>query len=64
MKWIKLTRPDGKPRWINPSNAQDVTEDTTGTGATAIVLASGAAVHVKERPEDVVRSLEGAADAA
>lgn len=63
--FAKLTRPDGKPVWVNPVQVAEVTpvlvhdsEDTTHRGKTAIVLAGAyedMAREVMEECEEVMR---------
>jgi len=60
--FIKLTRTDGRPIWINPEFVVTV-EDRTGGGAIVVPAGDGLDYDVKESPDVVMRLCGGEAAA-
>ena len=58
--FIKLTKLDGRPVWLNASFIVTVEPRRDGNGAVVVPIGDGLDYDVKETPETVLRMLEGA----
>ena len=58
--YIKLTKLDGRPVWLNASFIVTVEPRRDGNGAVVVPIGDGLDYDVKETPETVLRMLEGA----
>ena len=57
--YIKLTRFDNRPVWINAAFVVTVEPRRDGNGAVVVPIGDGLDYDVRESPEDVLRMLEG-----
>ena len=57
--YIKLTRFDNRPVWINAAFVVTVEPRRAGSGAVVVPIGDGLDYDVRESPEDVLRMLEG-----
>ena len=57
--FIKLTRFDNRPVWINAAFVVTVEPRRDGSGAVVVPIGDGLDYDVRESPEDVLRMLEG-----
>ena len=57
--YIKLTRFDNRPVWLNASFVVTVEPRRDGNGAVVVPIGDGLDYDVRESPEDVLRMLEG-----
>jgi len=62
--YIKLTRFDNTPIWINGSFVVTVEPRRQGSGAVVVPIGDGLDYDVRESPEEVLKLLEGAPAAA
>ena len=58
--FIKLTKLDGRPVWLNASFIVTVEPRRDGNGAVVVPIGDGLDYDVKETPETVLKMLEGA----
>ena len=58
--YIKLTRFDNRPVWLNAAFVVTVEPRKDGSGAVVVPIGDGLDYDVRESPEDVLRMLEGA----
>ena len=57
--YIKLTRFDNRPVWLNAAFVVTVEPRRDGTGAVVVPIGDGLDYDVRESPEEVLRMLEG-----
>ena len=57
--YIKLTRFDNRPVWLNAAFVVTVEPRRDGNGAVVVPIGDGLDYDVRESPEDVLRMLEG-----
>lgn len=57
--YIKLTRFDNRPVWINAAFVVTVEPRRDGSGAVVVPIGDGLDYDVRESPEEVLRMLEG-----
>ena len=57
--YIKLTRFDNRPVWLNAAFVVTVEPRRDGSGAVVVPIGDGLDYDVRESPEDVLRMLEG-----
>ena len=57
--YIKLTRFDNRPVWVNAAFVVTVEPRRDGNGAVVVPIGDGLDYDVRESPEDVLRMLEG-----
>ena len=57
--YIKLTRFDNRPVWLNAAFVVTVEPRKEGSGAVVVPIGDGLDYDVRESPEDVLRMLEG-----
>ena len=57
--YIKLTRFDNRPVWINAAFVVTVEPRRDGSGAVLVPIGDGLDYDVRESPEEVLRMLEG-----
>ena len=58
MKFIKLTRFDNRPVWLNASFVVTVEPRREGVGSVVVPIGDGLDYDVRESPEDVLKMLE------
>ena len=57
--YIKLTRFDNRPVWLNAAFVVTVEPRRDGSGAVVVPIGDGLDYDVRESPEEVLRMLEG-----
>jgi uncharacterized protein YlzI (FlbEa/FlbD family) len=58
--FVKFTRPDKEPSFINPDNLEDIEEDPDRSTFTQLTLGSGVRIDVAESPSEAAKLVEDA----